>query len=189
MRGNAESIDEEEELRLGCIGKRRGAVDYGGVSHRQWRAKVLLGGAVAPVSFDEIQVGQVFQTSADFGGGEMDRFAALSGDFSAIHTDLETAKHFGLPDRLQYGFLLTTLLSRIVGRNFEHAVCAAVSLDFTKPVIAGERIDVCAEVTQVQESMRSVVLKITMLRGVDVVVRGKLTTVFLREPASYPIGI
>ena len=147
-----------------------------------------LGGAITPVVFEEIQIGQVFHASAGFGWDEMDRFAALSGDFSAIHTDLETAKHFGLPDRVQYGFLLTTLLSRIVGTNFEHAVCAAVSLDFAKPVIVGETVDVCTEVTQVQESMRSVVLKVTMLRGGDVVVRGKLTTVFLREPTSYPTG-
>jgi acyl-CoA thioesterase FadM len=81
---------------------------------------------------------------------------------------------------------LTTLLSRIVGTNFEHAVCAAVSLDFVKPVTVGERVDVSAEVAQVQASMRSVVLKITMLRGGDVVVRGKLTTIFLHAPTSYP---
>jgi acyl-CoA thioesterase FadM len=54
-----------------------------------------------------------------------------------------------------------------------------VSLDFVKPAIAGEPVDVRAEVTQVQEAMRSVVLKITMLSDRDVIARGKLTTVFL----------
>ena len=159
------------------------------MSHHRWGADVPLGGAVSPETFDKIQIGQVFQTSAAFDGGEMDRFAALSGDFSAIHADLKTAKRFGFTDRLQYGFLLTALLSRIVGENFEHAVCAAVALDFTKPVVVGERVDVRAEVTQVQESMRSVVLKIAMLRGGDVVVRGKLTIMFLRQPASNSIEI
>jgi acyl-CoA hydrolase len=52
-------------------------------------------------------------------------------------------------------------------------------MDFVKPAIAGEQVDVRAEVTQVQETMRSVLLKITMLSGRDVIVRGKLTTVFL----------
>jgi len=131
------------------------------------------------VRFEEIHVGRVFHVSERFGHSEMDQFAALSGDHSAIHTDPETAKRFGFPDRLQYGFLLTSLLSRIVGTNFEHAVCAAVSLDFVKPAIAGEHVDVRAEVTQVQEAMRSVVLKITMLSDRDVIARGKLTTVFL----------
>jgi 3-hydroxybutyryl-CoA dehydratase len=135
----------------------------------------------ARARFEQIEVGRVFQTSASFGYAEMDQFAALSGDDSAIHTDPETAKRFGFPDRVQYGFLLAALLSRIVGTNLEHAICAAVQLDFVKPAIAGDRIDVRAEVTQVQEAIRSVVLKITMLNGRDIITRGKLTTIFLPE--------
>jgi acyl dehydratase len=134
---------------------------------------------MAPVPFEEIQIGRIFHTSERFGHSEMEQFAALSGDHSAVHADPQTAKRFGFPDSLQYGFLLASLLSRIVGTNFEHAVCASVSMDFVKPAIAGEQVDVRAEVTQVQETMRSVLLKITMLSGRDVIVRGKLTTVFL----------
>jgi len=111
----------------------------------------------------------------------MDEFAALSSDYSAIHTDLETARQCGFPDRLQYGFLLASLLSRIVGSNFNRAVCASVSLDFMKPVPASVRVDVSAEVTQVQQTMRSVALRITMTSEGQTVARGKLTTVFLPE--------
>jgi acyl dehydratase len=111
----------------------------------------------------------------------MDQFASLSSDHSAIHTDKETASRLGFPDRVQYGFLLATLLSGIVGANFEHAVCAAVSLDFVSPAIAEQRVEVRAEVTQIQEAMRSLAPRITMLVGSTVVVRGKLTAVFLPE--------
>jgi acyl dehydratase len=133
------------------------------------------------VPFEQVQVGQVFHVSESFGHTEMDQFAELSGDHSAIHTDPETAKRLGFPDRIQYGFLLASLLSRIVGANFEQAICADVSMTFVKPAIAGERIDVRAEVTQVQEALRSVVLKIAMLSGHDVIARGKLITIFLSE--------
>jgi 3-hydroxybutyryl-CoA dehydratase len=109
----------------------------------------------------------------------MDRFASLTGDQSPIHSDGETAKACGFPDRLQYGFLLASLLSRIVGSNFHNAVCAAVSLDFVCPVAAKARVDVVAEVIQMQHAMRSVSLKITMISDGSTVVRGKLTTVFL----------
>ena len=118
-----------------------------------------------PVRFELVEVGQVYETSASFGVSAMDRFAALSGDHSSIHTDAQVARQFGFPDRVQYGFLLAALLSRIVGENFEHAVCAAVSLDFTNPTFAGERVDVRAEVTQTQKAMRSVVLRVTMFNG------------------------
>ena len=135
----------------------------------------------APIRFEEIKLGLLFETSESFGHEAMDAFAALSGDHSAIHSDASTAKLFGFPDRLQYGFLLAGLLSRIVGSNFHNAVCAAVSLDFVKPVPARARVDVTAEVTQVQQTMRSVALRITMTSESITVVRGKLTTVFLPE--------
>ncbi len=135
--------------------------------------------AVEAVRFEQIRVGRVFQVSECFGHSEMDRFADLSGDHSAIHSDPETAKRFGFRDRLQYGFLLASLLSRIVGTNFEHAICTSVSMDFVNPAIAGEHVEVRAEVTQVQETMRSVALKIAISSEREVIARGKLITVFL----------
>jgi 3-hydroxybutyryl-CoA dehydratase len=129
--------------------------------------------------FEQIDIGQQFFTSESFGFQAMDAFAELSGDRSAIHTHSETARDCGFPDRLQYGFLLASLLSRIVGSNFHRAVCAAVSLDFMKPVPAQARVEVTAKVTQVQRAMRSVVLAITMNSEQTTVVRGKLTIVFL----------
>jgi acyl dehydratase len=146
--------------------------------------RLPLTGGAALARFEDLEVGRVFQTSESFGPAEMDQFAALSGDRSAIHADAETAKRFGFAGRVQYGFLLTSLLSRIVGSNFEHAVCAAVSLDFAGPVLAGDRVDVRAEVAQIQTAMRSVALRIAMTSGGSVVARGKLTAVFLREPGT-----
>lgn len=133
------------------------------------------------VHFEDIQHGQIFRTSETFSYSAMSAFAQLSGDFSPIHTEADVAKRFNFSDRLQYGFLLASLLSRIVGSNFLHAVCAAVSIDFTKPVPARVRVDVTAEVIQIQQAMRSVLLRITMSSDNSVVARGKLTTVFLPE--------
>jgi acyl dehydratase len=144
---------------------------------------VPLAGFPNSLRFNEIQIGSAFETSASFGNDEMDQFSALSGDQSSIHSDPETAKRFGFRDRLQYGFLLAALLSRIVGVHFEHAVCASVAIDFVKPVVAGDRVDVRAEVTQVQEGLRSILLKVAMVHGRDVVVRGKLTVIFLAQGA------
>lgn len=146
-----------------------------------------LGTESAPLCFRQLHVGAVFTVSARFGFAEMDQFAALSGDHSAIHTDSETARLLGFPDRVQYGFLLTSLLSRIVGENFHHAVCAAVSIDFVRPAIAGQDVSVRAEVAQLQDAMRSAVLRVTMVAADSVVARGKLTVVFLPEqPAAGP---
>lgn len=134
-----------------------------------------------PLRFHEVKLGQIFSASRIFDYSDMDTFAALSGDFSAIHTDPETAKACGFSDRLQYGFLLASILSRIVGENFDRAVCAAAALDFTNPVPANVQVNVVAEVTQMQYSMRSVSMRITMASMGRTVLRGKLTTIFLPE--------
>ena len=138
-----------------------------------------LSGVQNQLSFEQIEVGMVLRTAESFGYAEMDAFANLSGDHSAIHSSAEAALLCGFPDRLQYGFLLVSLLSRIVGTNFQRSVCAAVSLDFMKPVAAKVSVEVSAEVVQIQQALRSVVLRIVMTSEGSTVVRGKLTTVFL----------
>jgi acyl dehydratase len=134
------------------------------------------------IGIDKIRIGDLFRCAEAFTAQDMAQFSALSGDHSAIHTYPQTARRFGFPDRLQYGFLLTTLLSRIVGQNFCNALCAAVSIQFSRPVFPGDEVNVSAEVEQIQPIMRSVVLKITMTRKEVIVAHGKLTTVFLAEP-------
>ena len=152
--------------------------------HDRRRFDMSLAEVLMPIRFEQIERGQSYRTSESFGYSAMDLFAELSGDRSAIHVNGETARRCGFPDRLQYGFLLASLLSRIVGSNFHNAVCAAVSLDFVKPVAAGVRVDVTAEVAQVQLALRSVALRITMTSEEKTVLRGKLTTVFLPETQS-----
>ena len=137
--------------------------------------------AASPVrlAFQQLALGNVFETSETFDAAAMDRFAALSGDDSPIHADAAAAQQHGFPGRLQYGFLLLLLVSRIVGTRFENAICASVSVDFLKPVIEGQRVDASASVRQIQQSTRTVVLTLAMRLEGELVLRGKLTTVFL----------
>lgn len=132
-----------------------------------------------PWRFEELELGQEFTTAELFDATALDRFALLSGDDSPLHADVQTAMRLGFPDRVVYGFHALALLSRIVGTFCQNAICVSVEADFTAPTFCGDRIQVAAEVVKIQRAMRSVTLKVRMLRGDDVVVRGKLTTKFL----------
>jgi len=46
---------------------------------------------------------------------ELDRFAQLSGDISAIHISREAAQTSGFPDRVVHGLLAGAYVSRMVG--------------------------------------------------------------------------
>jgi len=132
-----------------------------------------------PWRFEELEPGQEFTTAEVFDAAALDRFALLSGDHSPLHADGQAAMGLGFPGRVVYGFHALALLSRIVGTFFQNAICVSVEADFTAPAFCGDRIQVAAEVVKIQRAMRSVTLKVRMLRGDDVVVRGKLTTRFL----------
>ena len=132
-----------------------------------------------PLTFDEIAVGQKYIATGHIDTAAMDAFQALSGDSNPLHTDHRAAQQQGFPNRTVYGFLMLTLLSRIVGMNFQNAVCAAVSSDFTRPAFCGDRVTLEAEIVQTQMTMRSAVLKFRIDTPAAVVVRGKLTIKFL----------
>jgi acyl dehydratase len=130
--------------------------------------------------FEELTVGQVFSVGAVLGESELNRFSALSGDYSPIHTDEAAARQCGFPGRVVCGSQVLSFLSPIAGRSFHAAVCASVSMDFTAPAFAGDRITVRAEMTQIQAAMRSVSLAVRVLRNENgPIARGRLVTRFL----------
>ena len=129
--------------------------------------------------FEDLHPNLAVTVSQIYGEAEMQSFEALSGDHSALHVDAAACAQHGYPDRLVYGFLYLTLLSRMVGTCLHHAICAAVAVDFAKPVFPGERVDLIATVDRIQEPTRGVVFKVRFERGGETVARGKLTTLFL----------
>ena len=137
--------------------------------------------AAGPVAFGDIANGRVFTTSHSFDEAELDRFAALSGDYSPLHADMSAAAALGFPRRVVYGFHMLALLSRIVGTQFKNAICVAVDADFVAPAYCGDEIAVSAEVMQMQPAMRTVRLRTVFIRGAETVARGKLTVRFLPD--------
>jgi acyl dehydratase len=136
-----------------------------------------------PLAFDQIASGRSFVISRVFDEHHMTVFEELSADHSEVHVSAEAMRDYGFPDRLMYGFLVLGMISGLVGANFHHAVCAAVSVDFANPAFPGDQVELRATVDQVQESMRSAVLRLRFTRGDSLIARGKLTIRFLARPA------
>jgi 3-hydroxybutyryl-CoA dehydratase len=131
------------------------------------------------VGFEEIGIGRKFYASEVYTHALLDEFEQLSGDHSPFHAQTNAAAALGFPDRVVYGFLMASLLSRIVGTYFRSGLCVSVSLDFVKPVFVGEEVQLIAEIAQIQPTLKSAVLKAQFMRKDELVARGKLTTQFL----------
>ena len=143
--------------------------------------------------FEEYNVGDS-ATSAARTVTEADvvAFAALSGDWTAIHVDAEQAAKGMFGERVAHGLLGLSIASGLAVRLgfLEDTVLAFRELEwkFSAPIKIGETIHVCARVTEKRAMPRlgggSVVFGVEVLnqRG-EVTQRGTWTMLIKSSPA------
>ena len=73
---------------------------------------------------------------------QLEAYAALSGDFNPIHTDLAAAHALGLPERIVHGTLLAFLVEPALLAAGIAAAPVRLDMRFVSPAIAGEGIDI-----------------------------------------------
>jgi 3-hydroxybutyryl-CoA dehydratase len=143
--------------------------------------------AYAAEAFDleDLAVGQHAEFETVIADGDIDRFAALSGDESPLHVDKVFARNRGYADRVAHGAYLVALASRLVGMYLpgRNALLLAVQVKFVAPALPGARVRVCGEIEQLSDSVRSVVLKLAIhdIANEALLARGRLTVGFTAD--------
>jgi acyl dehydratase len=143
--------------------------------------------AYAAEAFDleDLTVGQHAEFETVIADGDIDRFATLSGDESPLHVDKAFARNRGYADRVAHGAYLVALASRLVGMYLpgRDALLLAVQVSFVAPALSGVRVRVRGEVEQLSDSVRSVVLKLTIhdIANEALLARGRLTVGFTTD--------
>lgn len=141
--------------------------------------------AAAALAFEDLAIGQRGEFETTVGEADIDRFAALSGDASPLHTDPDFARRRGFDDRLAHGAYLVALASRLVGMSLpgRNALLLKVEMSFAAPVVPGTRVRVAGLVEQLSEAVRSAVIgvRITDATRLSPLARGKLTVRFTEE--------
>jgi 3-oxoacyl-[acyl-carrier protein] reductase len=122
----------------------------------------------AALTFDEIEVGQVFELDRTFSQEDTLAFAAVSGDYSPLHVDVAYAADTEFGTCVVHGILLASLFSQLVGMRVpgRHALYLGQDLTFRRPVLVGERVRALAKVTGKSDATRSIVLA-TEIRSAD----------------------
>jgi len=143
--------------------------------------------AYAAEAFDleDLAVGQHAEFETVIADGDIDRFAALSGDESPLHVDKAFARNRGYADRVAHGAYLVALASRLVGMYLpgRNALLLAVQVSFVAPALPGARVRVRGEIEQLSDSVRSVVLKLAIhdIANEALLARGRLTVGFTAD--------
>ena len=100
--------------------------------------------------FDDLKVGDWYETgTAKVGQEQIQRFAELTGDRFAVHTDDQFARALGFPARIAHGLLVVSMADGMKF-NSEVELDAVASLgwnlSFAAPVFVGDEIAVLVKV-------------------------------------------
>jgi len=126
-------------------------------------------------SLKGFSVGQRADVEFSVSAEQQEQFAQLSGDRNPVHLDAAFARLHGYPAPVVYGGLLVAKLSQLVGMSFpgEHGLWSSLQMDFRAPLLVGEPARVTAEIGQVSEATRSLVLKVAVRCGDRLVASGR----------------
>lgn len=104
------------------------------------------------------------------------RFAELSGDSNAIHTDEQTARLYGHPKPVAHGAILVALISRLIGTQIPGvgAIWLDQQVEWLLPVLVGDTVSVEAVVENMSQGtgVMTLATAATNQRG-DVVMQGR----------------
>ena len=131
------------------------------------------------MSFDELTEGQTFQTFFSLSESSVQQFIDGTGDRSPIHVSKAAAMSRGFVDRVVHGAFLTSLATAVVGMDFpgENAIIHSIQFRFHRPVYIDQSIQLIFLVSQLSASVKSAVLKATILSsGEQVQKQVKLAT-------------
>ncbi|MFL5297864.1 MAG: MaoC family dehydratase [Phenylobacterium sp.] len=92
--------------------------------------------------FDELTVGQSAETLHVVGAGDIEAFAAVSGDVNPVHLDEAYAKATPFGGRIAHGMLGAAYISAVLGNKLPGpgAIYLSQSLRFRRPVRIGDPV-------------------------------------------------
>ena len=93
----------------------------------------------------------------------MQQFQEMTGDVNPLHCDDTFAKEKGFDGKVAYGMLTASFLSTMAGVYLpgENSLIQSVEVKFVKPVFPGEEITFTGKVSEVNDTFRFLVLKVT----------------------------
>lgn len=133
--------------------------------------------------FEDLMIGMEESFSVTVTEEMMRQFFDLSGDTNPLHNDRGYALEQGYRDKVVYGLLTTSLISKLVGVLLPGKYCLlqGVEVKFSKPVYVGDILIVKGIVDELHESVQRAVIKVTIQNQDEKkVVKGKAEVGFLR---------
>ncbi|MEO0465056.1 MAG: MaoC family dehydratase [Pseudomonadota bacterium] len=135
--------------------------------------------------YEDLEVGMSHETKHVITEGDIEAFAAVSGDYNPLHMDEEFAKNTVFGQRIAHGALTASYISGILGNNLPGpgAIFTHLSMRFKRPVYIGSNVSVRAEVVEKQDRGNRITLKVSCSVDGKQVISGEAGVVAPSKPS------
>lgn len=136
--------------------------------------------------FDELSVGQSAETTHVVGVGDIEAFAAVSGDVNPVHLDEAYAKTTPFGGRIAHGMLSAAYISAVLGNKLPGpgAIYLSQSLRFRRPVKIGDPVTAKVVVKSLDAAKAHATLETLCIVGGKTVVDGEALIMVPRRPGA-----
>ena len=133
--------------------------------------------------FEDLYIGKEEYFSVTVTEEMMKMFLELSGDSNPLHNDEGFAISQGYQNKVVYGLLTTSFISKLVGVLLPGKYCLlqGIEVKYSKPVYVGDILIVKGVVDELHESVKRAVIKVVIQNQDEKkVVKGKAEVGFLK---------
>lgn len=137
--------------------------------------------------FEDLRIGQEEHFSVTVTEEMMEMFKELSGDTNPLHNDREFALKQGYLDKVAYGLLTTSFISKLVGVYLPGKYCLLQGIDvkYVRPVYVHDILIVKGTVDELHPSVKRAAIKVEIMNQDEKkVVKGKVEVGFLNSDAE-----
>ncbi|HOO31625.1 MAG TPA: MaoC family dehydratase [Thermotogota bacterium] len=112
------------------------------------------------MDFKEIKVGDSFSMDFKVTDEKVLGFADVSGDNNPVHVDDEFAKNTRFGKRIAHGMLITSFISKVLGRDFpgDGTIYVSQEVKFKRPVFIDDIVTVKIEVIEKRDEKNRLIL-------------------------------
>ena len=135
-------------------------------------------------SINDLSIGHKEVFTVEVTTEMFNKFREITGDINPLHNDEGFARNLGHKGRVAFGMLTASFLSTLAGVYLpgERSLIHSVETKFTKPVYIGDVLSISGEVTEINDTVNQIVLKVEIKnQNGEKVLRGKMKVGFLYE--------
>ena len=112
------------------------------------------------MDYNEIKIGDVFEKELIVSDDKVRTFAKISGDDNPLHVNDDFASKTRFGKRIAHGILITSFISKVIGRDFpgDGTIYVSQEVKFKRPVFINDKVTVRIKVLEKNDAKKRMIL-------------------------------